>query len=294
MPSPLLRKGVLLAGGRGARLDPLTRVVNKHLLPVHGKPMIYYPLSTLLLGGIREILIVTNPEYVPAFETLLGDGASLGVRFSYAAQASPRGIADAFLLAENFLAGEGCALILGDSLFTGPLYFVQDASRVPRGATIYSYLVSDSSPYGVVELDAKGSPVGLEEKPARPRSKLAVPGLYVLDGDAVRFARTLTPSARGELEILDLLGKYLNAGMLRVTPLARDVAWLDMGTIESLTRAAAVVADIETHQGLRIGYLEEISVRMKYRTPSEMRATISTYPQSPYRAHLETLLEEMT
>ena len=163
---------------------------------------------------------------------------------------------------------------------------------MPGGATIYACLVGDSSPYGVVELDANGAPVSLEEKPARPRSKLAVPGLYVVDGEAVRFARTLTPSGRGELEILDLLGKYLDAGTLRVTPLGRDMAWLDMGTTESLARAAEVVGAMETRHGLRIGCLEEISLRMKYRTPSEMRAAISTYPKSPYRAHIETLLEE--
>ncbi|MEO6419664.1 MAG: glucose-1-phosphate thymidylyltransferase RfbA [Polyangiaceae bacterium] len=286
------RKGIVLAGGRGTRLYPLTRVVNKHLLPVHDKPMIYYPLSTLMLGGLRDILIISGPEHIPSFEQLLGDGSHLGVRFSYAAQANPTGIAEAFLIAEEFLAGEGCALILGDSLFWGYLDFLRDALRAGPGATIYAYPVKDPAPYGIVELDARGLPLSIEEKPLNPRSKLAIPGLYVVDGSAVEIAKTMKPSPRGELEITDVLQAYLARGKLRVKALGRGMAWLDVGTSERLLSASDLVAGIETRQGLRIGCLEEIALRMKYRTRAELGETIRTYPESPYRSYVESLLAE--
>jgi glucose-1-phosphate thymidylyltransferase len=292
--APPTRKGIVLAGGRGTRLYPLTRVVNKHLLPVHDKPMIYYPLSTLMLGGIRDILIISGPEHIPSFQQLLGDGANLGVRFSYAAQAKPTGIAEAFLIAEEFLGGEGCALILGDSLFWGYLDFLRDALRTKEGATIYAYPVRDPSPYGIVELDRSGKPLSIEEKPAKPRSKLAIPGLYVVDGNAVSIAKTLAPSPRGELEITDVLRAYLAKGALRVKALGRGMAWLDVGTSERLLSASDLVSGIETRQGLRVGCLEEVALRMKFRTRAELGATIRSYPESPYRTYVETLLAEPT
>ena len=288
------RKGIVLAGGRGTRLYPLTRVVNKHLLPVHDKPMIYYPLSTLMLGGIRDILIISGPEHIPSFQQLLGDGAHLGVRFSYAPQAHPTGIAEAFLIAEEFLGGEGCALILGDSLFWGYLDFLRDALRTANGATIYAYPVKDPSPYGIIELDRGGKPLSIEEKPANPRSKLAIPGLYVVDGSAVGIAKKIKPSPRGELEITDVLRAYLAEGTLRVKALGRGMAWLDVGTSERLLSASDLVSGIETRQGLRIGCLEEIALRMKYRTRAELSETIRAYPDSPYRSYVESLLAEPT
>jgi glucose-1-phosphate thymidylyltransferase len=286
------RKGIVLAGGRGTRLYPLTRVVNKHLLPVHDKPMIYYPISTLMLGGIRDILIISGPEHIPSFEQLLGDGSHLGVRFSYASQANPTGIAEAFLIAEEFLGGEGCALILGDSLFWGYLDFLRDALRASTGATIYAYPVRDPTPYGIVELDRAGKPVSIEEKPTNPRSKLAIPGLYVVDGSAVSIAKKLVPSPRGELEITSLLQVYLEQGTLRVKPLGRGMAWLDVGTSERLLSASDLVAGVETRQGLRIGFLEEVALRMNFRTRGELGETIRTYPESPYRVYIESLLGE--
>ncbi len=286
------RKGIVLAGGRGTRLFPLTRVVNKHLLPVHDKPMIYYPLSTLMLGGIRDILIISGPEHIPSFKQLLGDGAHLGLRISYAEQANPTGIAEAFLIAEEFLGGEGCALILGDNLFWGYLDFLRDALRAGPGATIYAYPVKDASPYGVVELDARGKPLGIEEKPAKPRSKLAIPGLYVVDASAVGIAKTMKPSPRGELEITDVLCTYLAEGTLRVKQLGRGMAWLDVGTSERLLSASELVSGIETRQGLRIGCLEEVALRMGFRTRAELGETIQAYPESPYRTYIETLLAE--
>jgi glucose-1-phosphate thymidylyltransferase len=287
-----IRKGIVLAGGRGSRLYPVTAGTNKHLLPVHDKPMIYYPISTLLLAGVRDVLVVSNEGDLSAFERLLGDGSRLGARFSYAAQASPRGIADGLLVGEAFLGGEGCVLALGDNMFWGHLDFLRNALAAPRGATIYAYPVQDPSRYGVVTLAPGGGVTRIDEKPARPRSHLAIPGLYVLDGDAASIARTLTPSARGELEITDLHRAYLARGDLRVVPLGRGMAWLDMGTTESLRGASELVAAIELRQGLRIGCLEECALRMGYVTRDALRATLESYPASPYRSYIEALLDE--
>jgi glucose-1-phosphate thymidylyltransferase len=287
-----IEKGIVLAGGRGSRLYPLTASANKHLLPVHDKPMIYYPLSTLLLAGIRDVLVVSNADGVPAFERLLGDGRRFGVRIRYAVQVEPRGIADALLVAEGFLAGEGCVLALGDNLFWGHLDFLRNALASPRGATVYAYPVQDPSRYGVVTLADDGRVLGIDEKPAKPRSHLAIPGLYVLDGDAVAIAKSIRPSARGELEITDVHRAYLARGDLRVVPLGRGMAWLDMGTIETLRSASELVAAIELRQGLRIGCLEECAFRMGYRTRDELRETVSAYPSGRYREYVEALLDE--
>jgi len=284
-------RAILLAGGTGSRLFPLTAAANKHLLPVHDKPMIFYPLATLMLGGIRDVLIVSSPGDLPAFQSLLGDGSSLGIRLSYAAQPAPRGIADALLVADAFLAGEGCVLALGDNLFWGYLDFLREALAHADGATIFPYRVHDPSPYGVVEFDAKGRPVGIEEKPARPRSPLAIPGLYVLGAGAVDIARALPESARGEREITDVLREYMRGGRLRVRPLGRGMAWLDMGTPEGLRGAAELVATVQARQGQYIGCLEEVALHMGWRTRAQVRATVARWPACAYRAYVERLVE---
>jgi glucose-1-phosphate thymidylyltransferase len=286
------RRGLLLAGGSGSRLFPLTAAVNKHLLPVHDKPMIDYALSTLMLAGMRVIAIVAAPEDLPAFERLLGTGEALGIRLTYLAQPEPRGIADGLLVASRFLAGEGCVVALGDNLLWGHLDYLRAALRQHEGATAFAYPVKDARRYGVVELDAAGKPRSIEEKPARPRSSLAIPGLYVLDGRAVEIARSLAPSPRGELEITDVLREYLRRGELRVAPLGRGMAWLDMGTPEGLLEASQFVAAIQARQGLYVGCPEEVALRMGYRTRDELRAAVAAYPQGAYRAYIEGLLDE--
>jgi glucose-1-phosphate thymidylyltransferase len=288
----MLVKALLLAGGRGSRLFPLTVAVNKHLLPVHDKPMLYYPLSTLMLGGARDIGVVASSLHLPLLERVLGDGAHLGVRFTYLAQDSPRGIADALLVAERFLDGERCVLALGDNLLWGHLDFLRGALKQATGATVFAYPVKDASRYGVVELDAAGRPTSLEEKPARPRSQLAIPGLYVLDGQAVRVARSLSPSERGELEIVDVLRHYLRSGELRVAPLGRGMAWLDMGTHNGLLDASQFVAAIQARQGLYIGCVEEVAVRMGFVTRTAMRAHMARQPASDYRTYVEGFLDD--
>jgi glucose-1-phosphate thymidylyltransferase len=283
---------VVLAGGKGTRLFPLTVAVNKHLLPVHDKPMLYYALSMVMLGGAREIAIVTSPEHVPAFRLLLGDGERLGVRFTYVEQREPRGVADALLAAEGFLAGEGCIVALGDNLLWGHLDYLREALRHPEGATVFAYPVRDPSRYGVVELDAAGRPLAIEEKPRRPRSALAIPGLYVLDGCAAELAHTLAPSARGEVEITDLLRAYMRRGELRVAPLGRGMAWLDMGTPDGLLDASQFVAAIQARQGLAVGCVEEVALRMGFVSHAALRATVAAQPPGPYRAYLEGLLDD--
>ncbi|MDP9034562.1 MAG: sugar phosphate nucleotidyltransferase [Myxococcota bacterium] len=287
-----IRKGVLLAGGHGSRLFPLTVSVNKHLLPVHDKPMVFYPLSTLMLAGLRDLLIVSTPAHVPAFEQLLGDGDRFGVRIAYATQPSARGVADGLLAAEPFLDGEGCALALGDNLFWGYLDFLRAALARSEGATAFAYPVQDASGYGIVELDDAGRPVGIEEKPSHPRSQLAVPGLYVLDGEAVSFARAAQKSPRGELEIADVLRAYLQKGRLRVARLGRGMAWLDMGTPEGLLGASEFVATIQRRQGLYVGCLEEVALHMGWRTRDQLRTVLAAWPAGPYRAYVEALLHE--
>lgn len=289
--SDAITKGIVLAGGRGTRLYPLTSYANKQLLPVYDKPMVYYPISTLMLGGIKDILIISGPEELPLYERLLGDGSRLGVKFSYAVQAAPKGIAEAFLVGERFLDGQGCVLVLGDNIFWGYLDFLRRALAATSGATVFGYRVQNPGEYGVVELDAGGKAISLEEKPLRPKSNLAVPGLYIYDKDVVAIAKAMKPSARGELEITDVNRAYMERGELRVELLGRGMAWLDTGTVQSLLDAAEFVSAIERRQGLKIACLEEVALRMGFVTPAHMKSVVAGYPKCEYRSYIEGLLE---
>jgi glucose-1-phosphate thymidylyltransferase len=283
------RKGIILAGGSGTRLDPLTRIVCKQLLPVYDKPMIYYPLSVLMLGGIQEILIISTPKDLPMFQMLFGDGSSLGLKLSYVEQAKPDGIAKAFLLGEEFLEGQGAALILGDNIFHGPLDFVRAALARSQGATICACPVKDPERYGVIEFDANGKAISIEEKPAQPKSQYVVPGFYVYDEKIVEICRGLTPSHRGELEITDVNREYLRREELYVEPLGRGVAWLDTGTPESLMEASTYIATLEHRQGVKIACLEEIALHMGFVDNSGFERLIAALPRNSYRAYLESL-----
>lgn len=254
-------KGIVLAGGRGTRLSPLTNVFSKQLLPIFDKPLVYYPISTLMLAGIREILVITTPEDMPLFQRLLGDGARWGVRFAYCEQAQPNGLAEALILGESFLDGGPCCLVLGDNVFYGHGFgrTLGEVNAVNRGATIFGYQVRDPERYGVVEFDADMRVISIEEKPLKPKSHFAVPGLYFYDGRASEFARSLAPSPRGELEITDLNLRYLREGSLKVELISRGVAWLDTGTPASLAQASSFIETIEFRQGLKIGCPEEIA-----------------------------------
>lgn len=286
-------KGILLAGGAGTRLYPMTQVITKQLLPIYDKPMIYYPLSTLMLAGIREILLISTPQDIGHFEKLLGDGSRLGLRIQYQVQSEPRGIAEALLLAETFLAGEPCALILGDNLFYGSgMQAFLESCRLTEGALIFAYPVQDPQRYGVVEFDAEGRVLSLEEKPAQPRSNYAVPGLYFYDGQAPALARTLRPSARGELEITDLNRLYLERGQLRVRKMPRGFAWLDTGTPRSLLEASLFVEVIEERQGLRIGCIEEVAFRKGFITLEQLEALARPLAKVPYGQYLLRIVQE--
>jgi glucose-1-phosphate thymidylyltransferase len=285
-------KGIVLAGGAGTRLHPLTQVVSKQLQPVYDKPMIYYPLATLMLAGIREVLLISTPSDVPRFQSLLGDGSQWGISLEYAVQPQPNGIAQAFLIGERFCAGQEVALILGDNLFYGVMRLDEVVREFRSGATIFGYPVRDPQRYGVVEFDEAGKVVSLVEKPQQPRSNLAVPGLYLYDRHVVERTRALRPSARGELEITDLNRAYLERGELRALRLGRGIAWLDTGTHESLLEAANFIAAIETRQGLKIACLEEIAFRQGYLDAAGLERTVRAMPSSPYRDYCARLLEE--
>jgi glucose-1-phosphate thymidylyltransferase len=287
-------RGIVLAGGAGSRLDPITRVASKQLQPVYDKPMIYYPLSTLMLAGIREMLIITTPHDQPRFVDLLGDGGQWGVSLSYAMQAEPKGIAEAFLVGAEFIAGDPVALILGDNIFYGQMGLEDAVRTFETGAVVFAYPVRDPERYGVVEFDADSRAISLEEKPERPRSRFAVPGIYLYDDRVVDIARNLAPSARGELEITDLNRVYLANGTLRVSVVGRGVAWLDSGTHDSLLEAANFIATIEHRQARKIACLEEIAYRSGYVDLEHMQRLVGAMPHSSYRAYLEGVLDEET
>lgn len=287
----MMNKAIILAGGAGTRLYPLTRIVCKQLLPVYDKPMIYHPLSTLMLAGIRDVLIISTPHDLPRFEELLGDGSRLGIRIAYKAQPKPEGIAQAFLLGADFLKdADHSVLILGDNIFYGNLDFLREALKLESGACVFAYPVRDPERYGVVEFDSTGKVISLEEKPANPRSNFAVPGLYVYDREVVQICRELKPSARGELEITDVNLTYMHRGKLQVRVLNRGMAWLDTGTPVSLMEASNYIAAIEHRQGLKIACLEEIAFAKGYIDAAQFEALIKTLPKSEYRAYLEQSL----
>lgn len=286
-------KGIILAGGKGSRLFPLTTAISKQLLPVYDKPMIYYPLSMLMLAGIREILIISTPEALPAFQVLLGDGSQWGLQFEYAAQPSPRGLADAFLVRSEFINGEPVCLILGDNIFFGHGLpeKLRKAAQLKDGALIFAYPVRDPERYGVVEFDAAGKALSIEEKPLHPRSHYAVPGLYFYDSKVVEIAANLKPSPRGELEITDVNRIYMEDGKLKVDVIGRGVAWLDAGTHESLLQAAMFVQAVEDRQGMMISCPEEIAYRMGYINADGLRRQAQIMQGNQYGAYLLHLLE---
>jgi glucose-1-phosphate thymidylyltransferase len=282
------RRGIILAGGAGTRLHPLTRVVSKQLLPVYDKPMIYYPLSVLMLAGIREVLVISTPDDLPRFERLLGDGASWGMRFAYVAQPKPEGLAQAFVLGSEFVGDAPVALVLGDNIFHGYglSELVQRANRDVEGATIFGYRVSDPERYGVAELGANGEVLGIEEKPARPKSSYAVTGLYFYDNAVAEIARGLRPSPRGELEITDVNLEYLRRGRLRMQLMGRGMAWLDTGTHDALHEASSFVETLEKRQGLKIACPEEIAWRMRFIDDAQLRALGEPMRNNAYGRYL--------
>ena len=286
-------KGLILAGGSGSRLYPITRVASKQLQPVYDKPMVYYPLTVLVAGGIREFCLISTPEDLPRFRQLLGDGRQWGLRIEYREQPQPQGIAQAFLLAEDFIAGDSVALILGDNLFFGGDALPRALAEFQRGATIFAYHVQDPQRYGVVEFDAHGRAVGLEEKPERPRSAYAVPGVYLYDPEVVAIARRLRPSARGELEITDVNRAYLMRGALNVVRLSRGTAWLDAGTSSSLFDAAAFVQAIEKRQGIKLGCPEEAALRRQFIDLAQFRRLVDAMPACEYRDYLAGVAAEL-
>jgi glucose-1-phosphate thymidylyltransferase len=287
-------KGIILAGGSGTRLHPVTQAVSKQLLPIYDKPMIYYPLAALMLAGIREILLISTPQDTPRFEALLGSGEQWGLRLQYAVQPSPDGIAQAFLIGKEFLSGDGCCLALGDNIFFGHDFVkaMQTAASSTSGATVFAYAVNDPERYGVVEFDADRKVISLEEKPLKPKSRYAVTGIYFYDGQVASVAEQIKPSARGELEITDVNRWYLEHGQLRTEVLGRGMAWLDTGTHEALLEASNFVQTIERRQGLKIACPEEIAFRLGYISATQLEALANKIGKSSYGQYLRVLLTE--
>ena len=286
-------RGIILAGGSGTRLHPITFGISKQLVPVYDKPMIYYPLSTLILAGIRDVLVITTPHDADQFQRLLGDGSQFGISLTYAEQAEPNGLAEAFLIGADFIGTDHCALVLGDNIFYGQGLGSQlQRHTTVDGAAIFAYRVANPSDYGVVEFDQDGKALSLAEKPDRPRSKFAVPGLYFYDNDVVDIARGLRPSARGEYEITDVNRAYLDQGRLQVEVLARGTAWLDTGTFDSLNDAGNFIRTVENRQGMKIGSPEEIAWRSGFLTDDELRDRADRVAKSPYGEYLRGLLEQ--
>ena len=291
--NPLNRKGIILAGGSGTRLYPLTKVVSKQLMSVYDKPMIFYPISNLMMAGIKEILIISTPDEIHRFERLLGDGSAWGIKFEYVIQPNPDGLAQAFTLAEEFLAGSPAALVLGDNLFYGHDFALslQKANKQESGATVFGYHVANPTSYGVVEFDNSGNAISIEEKPALPKSNYAVPGLYFFDSKVVEYAKNVKPSARGELEITDVIDQYLQTKSLKVELMGRGTAWLDTGTLDDLLDAAVFIRAIEKRQGLKINCPEEIAFRMGYIDEAKLRDIATPLVKSGYGKYLLSLLD---
>ncbi len=285
-------KGIVLAGGSGTRLYPITKVYSKQLTVIYDKPLIYYPLSILMLGGIKDILIVSNKETIPMYQLLFGDGSHLGLSISYVLQPAPNGIAESFILGDQFIGKDNVTLVLGDNIFYGQLDFFYNALKRTEGATIFGYRVNDPERYGVVDFDKSGKALSIEEKPKQPKSNYAVPGLYVYDNRVVDISKNLKPSSRGELEITDVNNFYLNEGNLNVEKIGRGVAWLDTGTPEALLQASNFFGVIEDRQGLKVACIEEIAYAMKFIDRAQFENTINGIPRSAYRSYLEKILGE--
>jgi glucose-1-phosphate thymidylyltransferase len=287
-------KGIILAGGAGTRLNPLTKPISKQLIPIYDKPMIYYPLSTLMLAGIRDVLIISTPQDLPKFINLFGDGKEIGLKFSYEEQPKPEGIAQAFIIGEEFIGNDSVCLILGDNLFYGHSLSktLQNMAQLTEGAFVFGYWVTDPQRYGIVEFNEKMEVIGIEEKPKIPKSNYAVPGLYLYDNKVVKIAKNLKPSARGELEITDVNIEYLKRKKLKVELLGRGYAWLDTGTPDSLLDASNYIATIERRQGLKIGCIEEVAYRMNYIDNKQLENIINQLPNNDYRDYLKSILKE--
>jgi len=287
-------KGIILAGGSGTRLYPLTKVISKQMIPVYDKPMIYYPLSVLMLAGIREILIISTPHDLPGFAELFGDGSQLGLSISYAEQPRPEGLAQAFIIGKEFIGRDSVSLILGDNIFFGPGFsrILTEGAKLTEGGLIFGYLVKDPQRYGVVEFDENKNVLGIEEKPAKPKSKYAVPGLYFYDNDVIAIAEQVKPSARGELEITDINNEYLRRGTLKVNPLGRGFCWLDTGTHESLQQASSYVQAVQERQGLKVACIEEIAYQLGYITLDQMAGLASDMLKNQYGQYIADFVAE--
>ena len=288
----MTKKAIILAGGAGSRLFPITKIVCKQLLPVYDKPMICYPLATLMLGGLRDILIISTRKDLPMIRDFLGDGSQLGIKIDYAEQTEPKGIAEAFLIGAKFIGDAGACLILGDNIFYGKLDFFREALSITKGGCVFGYQVRDPQRYGVIEFDRNGRAISLEEKPKKPKTHFAVPGLYVYDEQVVDLCKTLKPSARGELEITDLNLLYLKRNELQVKLLSRGMAWLDTGTQTSLLEASNYIATIEHRQGLKVACLEEVALRMKFITCAQLEKALNGFPAGDYRDYLKMVCAE--